>query len=437
MSDEDIADIEKKVKSEEGLTWGQFAETVADKMADMQKVELTDEQKGRLNSFFGKLGFTDTESADLTRQIEDGDFSKVMNALRKKIEAMPQDKHMQFAKEEVEAFTSAMSFSKEFTSKIKEFFGNNTMSKDVKEAFTLIRQEMANLDKRDQELVQAVGKAFAKSMGDKSKETSAARQISEAIDLKPRVAEGGTRAATGEDFRQAVESRKESLPGLNAKRNSDTANADDLAASDQDQNAEADERWNDFLSKLSQDDSQTGNGRMNSKSGNAEQGLKAGLTDAQFDSKAKAWEKVSAPKVMKQVETAMFRNLGNGTKQLTLQLTPENLGKLNIMLQVQGKEVNAVIRAENNENIDLIKNALENQGLKVEKLEVQTGLAGNQDSQDWFGQNQHNLARDREAMAAMRNHVKSMRNNGNDVAQDLQRSGEQAINADQGLHVIA
>jgi len=147
---------------------------------------------------------------------------------------------------------------------------------------------------------------------------------------------------------------------------------------------------------------------------------------------------------MKQVETAMFRNLGNGTKQLTLQLTPENLGKLNIMLQVQGKEVNAVIRAENhdaakliNENIDLIKNALENQGLKVEKLEVQTGLAGNQDSQDWFGQNQHNLARDREAMAAMRNHVKSMRNNGNDVAQDLQRSGEQAINADQGLHVIA
>ena len=75
--------------------------------------------------------------------------------------------------------------------------------------------------------------------------------------------------------------------------------------------------------------------------------------------------------------------------------------------------------------------------LKVEKLEVQAGLTGNQDSPDWFGQNQHNMARDREAMAAMRNHMKTMRGKGDAVAQDMQSLREQAINADNGLHVIA
>ena len=147
---------------------------------------------------------------------------------------------------------------------------------------------------------------------------------------------------------------------------------------------------------------------------------------------------------MKQVETALLKNLGNNTKQLTLQLTPENLGKLSIVLQVHGKEVNAVIRAENPEaakiiasNIDIIKNALESEGLKVEKLEVQAGLTNNQDSHDWFGQNEHNMARDREAMATMRNHMKTMRGGNDNMAQDLQSLREQAINADNGLHIIA
>jgi len=452
MSKEEIAAIEEKVKSDEGMTWGQFADAVSDEISDMRKLELTAEQKDSLGSFFGKLGFTPKESDNLIKQLEDGDYSKVMNALKAKIEAMPENKQMLFNKEEIEAFSAAMSFSKEFTSKLKEFFGNNTLSKDVKQAFTLIRQELASLDAKDQELVRAIGKAFASAMGDKSKETTLARQIEQAVDLKPRVAEEDAKAELKESLKQAIDTRKDALPDANVRASSEQAVPEkaevktgaEVDTADQNQDAESDNNWNNLFGKMTDDSSQSNGGQLQSKSDNAEQILKAGLTEAEAKTKGKAWEKISAPKVMKQVDTAILKSLGNGTKQLTLQLTPENLGKLNILLQVQGKEVSAVIRAENPdaakviaENIDIIKNSLENQGLKVEKLEVQAGLTNNQDSQDWFGQNEHNMARDREAMIAMRNHMKNMRAEDHNVAQDLQSIREQAINADNGLHVIA
>ena len=355
LSAEEIADIEEKVKSEEGLTWGQFSAVVANKLADARTMELTDAQKDKLNGFFGKFGFTLKESEELTKQLADGNLDKVMNALREKIEAMPQNKQILFEKGEIEAFSAAMSFSKEFTSRIKELLGSNTLSKDVKEAFTMIRQELANLDKKDQELVRAVGQVFAKSMGDNSKESSAARQIKEAIDLKPRVAEENTKVETTKDFTQAVETHKDALSSTNTKKSAATALPEkaevktDADTADQYQDSDSEGNWNNFLGTVSEDGSGSGKGQMDSKSGNAETGLKSGLTEAQARDKAKAWEKISAPKVMKQVETALLKNLGNNTKQLTLQLTPENLGKLSIVLQVHGKEVNAVIRAENPE----------------------------------------------------------------------------------------
>jgi len=144
------------------------------------------------------------------------------------------------------------------------------------------------------------------------------------------------------------------------------------------------------------------------------------------------------------VENAFIQTMNNGAKQLTLQLTPEALGKLSVMLQVNGKEVSATIRAESAdaakviaENIDIIKSSLESQGLKVDKLDVQTGLSGSNDYNNWAGQDQHNLAREREAMMAMRNHMRQMREESGVLAQDMQNVREQVINSDQRLYVVA
>jgi len=456
LSEQEIAEIEEEVNSEEGMTWGQFVSTIAHKMADMRQVEMSDEQKGKLGSFFAKFGFTPKQSEKLISQLENGEHAKVMTALNAKLESMPQNKQMLISKDGIEAFSVAMNFSKEFTAKIKEAFSNNPLGKNVKEAFSMISQEMADMDVKDKKLVQAIGKTFVKAMGDKVKETSVAKDIKEAVDLKPRVSENSddlkaeAKTQLKTDFNEAVETRKESMPDTNARKHTEQkvmpekAQKSQPEMTDQQNDTESDDSWNNFFGKLRDDNAQVSREQFQAKTENIESALKTGLTETASKTKAQVWEKVSAPKVMRQVENAVIKNLGNGTKQLTLQLTPENLGKLNIMLQVQGKEISAVIKAESpeaakiiTENIDIIKNALENQGLKVEKLEVQAGLTGNQDSQDWFGQEQHNMARDREAMVAMRNHMKQMRGDNNDMAQDMQHRHEQAINADQGLHVIA
>ncbi|QGY39083.1 flagellar hook-length control protein FliK [Pseudodesulfovibrio cashew] len=445
FSEEEISEIEDKVNSEDGMTWGEFVSTLAHKMKEMRKVSLSDDQVAQLENFFAKFGFSSDESAKLIKQLENGNQKEVMAALQKKLDAMPDGKQLMLTKDEVEAFSAAMNFSKEFTSKIKEALGQNVLPKEIKEAFTLIRQELADMDEKDRNLVRSVSKAFVKAMGDESKETTAAKDIGEAVDLKPRVGEDAPREQPKEELKDAVDNRKDSLPANNARKTEQKAMPEQAQADMADQDAsESDDTWNDFFGKLRDDSSQAAANKLGGKTENTESLLKAGLTDSISKNASKTMEKISAPKVMRQVENAVIKNMANGGKQLTLQLTPEDLGKLNILLQVNGKEVSASIRAENADaarliadNIDMIRHSLESQGLKVDKLDVQTGLANNQSYNDWFGQNEHNLSREREAMVAMRKHMQQMRENGSALAQDMQSVGRQAMVADQGLHIIA
>jgi len=104
--------------------------------------------------------------------------------------------------------------------------------------------------------------------------------------------------------------------------------------------------------------------------------------------------------VLRQVESGMLRNLGQGANRLTLNLTPDELGSVTVMLTVKDKDVQAVIRAETpeaakilSENMVRVRESLEQQGLKVSKLDVQTSLAQQQDQSAWQGASQHNEAR--------------------------------------------
>lgn len=445
LSEKEIKALEDKVNSDEGMTWNQFVSAVAEKMASLREVQLTDDQKGKLASFFGKLGFTERQSNRLIAQLESGEHGKVMDAIKAKLEALSQGKQFMFTKEELDAFSSAMGFSKELTSKLQEMLGQNTLTKDVKEAFTLISQEMAELDEKDRKLVKAVGKAFAKATGKEVKETSVARDVQEAVDLKPRVGDDGDAGAMAkEDLKEAMEDRREAMPESNARKGEAKTMPKGAEAKADPAEGEAerdsDRTWRDFFGKLKDDGSQTPK-QFQAKTENAEQALKMGMTDIASKTKSEA-AKVDAPKVLRQVETAFLKTLAGGVKQLTVQLSPEDLGKLSVSLQLQGKEVSAMIRAESPEaakiihqNIDVIKNALENQGLKVDKLDVQTGLAGNSD-QNWFGQDQHNLARDREAMAAMRNHMRAMRGGEAGAEVDAGVIADRMVPTE-GLHIVA
>jgi flagellar hook-length control protein FliK len=95
--------------------------------------------------------------------------------------------------------------------------------------------------------------------------------------------------------------------------------------------------------------------------------------------------------VLQQVHSGLLQNMGQGRQQLTLQLNPPELGSLTVHLKVFGKEVHAVLRAEHREarqiiaeNLPLLRQSLEIQGLKVSRLEVQTQFQEqNQFTQLW------------------------------------------------------
>ncbi|MDD3312282.1 flagellar hook-length control protein FliK [Pseudodesulfovibrio sp.] len=447
LSDKEIAELEKKVNSDEGLTWNQFVSALAEKMAELRKVALSDAQKADLTSFFSKLGFSEKQSARLLSQVENGETDKVMTALKAKLESMSDGKQLLLTKDEVDAFASAMQFSKELTGKLEELLGQGGTGKGMKQAFAMLGKEMAALDAKDEKLVKAVGKAFAEATGKEVKETSVAKDIQEAVDLKPRTADdNGADTMVKEDLKEALEERRDTMPESNAKKAAATKTLPKQAEGqaeprEQKTEDESDKNWRDFFGKL-RDDASASVRQTQAKAENAEQALNAALTDTSAKAKTQAWEKVTAPKVMRQVENAVIKTLSNGAKQLTLQLAPENLGKLSVALQVHGKEVSAVIRAESSEaakliheNLDVIKQALQDQGLKVDKLDVQSGLTGNYSDSNWFGQEQHNLAREREVMTAMRNHMRAMRGE-TGTATDAAQAVVPTVQTD-GLHIVA
>lgn len=150
-----------------------------------------------------------------------------------------------------------------------------------------------------------------------------------------------------------------------------------------------------------------------------------------------------------QVQRGMLTAMGNGGTRLDLQLHPAELGSVAITLIARNGEVTAQIRSEKSETADMISRQaevirvnLENQGIKIDKIEVQLQ---NQDQNSFADLDQHNARQEenarRQEMARMRN-LASLLNNGGDaenssLAQSLQNIGQSARYAGSALHVIA
>ncbi len=159
-----------------------------------------------------------------------------------------------------------------------------------------------------------------------------------------------------------------------------------------------------------------------------------------------AGERIPPQRIVRTVQEGVLQNLEQGTKQLTLRLDPPNLGKLTVVLQVHGNEVRAMIRTENedvtrmlNDQTNLLRHTLEQQGLKVEKLDVQTQANSEHNQRDWQGPEQHNAAQERNR-DPLRSTLRFLRErNGEDepLAHDMQNNGSEETNSHQGLHVIA
>jgi flagellar hook-length control protein FliK len=169
------------------------------------------------------------------------------------------------------------------------------------------------------------------------------------------------------------------------------------------------EGWGQFWNKVRSEGVASGTGSTASTEqvGPGAMGLMNTATEQQGKN-ARLADPGLAQRAARQLETGLLKNASQGSKQLTLTLNPDELGKLSVTLTVKDKEVQATITADKGDTAAMlqeqaakIKQNLESQGFKVTKLDVQTSLA--QDNQGWNGAEQHNMAREqRQAMERAR-----------------------------------
>ena len=156
--------------------------------------------------------------------------------------------------------------------------------------------------------------------------------------------------------------------------------------------------------------------------------------------------------VAQQVEPGMLSTIKGGGSRLDLQLNPQELGTINVTLSVRNGEVSAIIRSEKSETadminrqVDVIRTNLEQQGLKVDKVEVRQETPQEQNSTTWQDFNQHNTRQEedarREELARLKN-LASVRNASinseiSTLEQPVHSLGNTARYATSNLNVVA
>ncbi|MHC1700633.1 MAG: flagellar hook-length control protein FliK [Humidesulfovibrio sp.] len=435
LSDKEVEDLSARTQSGQ-LTWGQLVHTLAARMSGTKKaVELSASQGLDLQSMFQKLGFAPDAAKTMVADVAKGEGVKVLGQIQQKLSTMSEDQTLDLDSKEMATLFKALRLPAATANKLAGLLGPDTTVAGLKGALDLVGQEMLQLraqgESQDSDLLRSIAKVMKKDVDKVRREAGLATDSAD----KPQ----------GKDADQPRLTVEVKAPDRNDAKWFDKHEQQQKRAGGEEAS------WREFLARVKGEDA---SGQAKSGGQGARDTMDAllgkatgqpGVQQARTETgqQAKAWEKVAAPRLLDQVQEALLKDLGQGRKQMTLELDPANLGRLQVMLQVKDKDVHAILRADDPETakmltaqMDTIKKALEDQGLKVQSLEVQTGLASRQDQQ-LFSADQHNQAQERQDLSNLFSRLRMLRSDGNALAQEMHNPGMQEILSDKGLHVIA
>lgn len=463
LSDREIADLNARVQAG-ALTWGQLVQSLGGHTTGATKpVALSASDSANLQSLFQKLGFASDVSSSMVKSVAQGDGLKVLSSVANKLSGTADSNSLSLDQTELSTFFKALNVPLDTASQLTQKLGGETTVAGMKDALATMAQAMQDQRAKSAGNDTAIAKSLAQIM-----EKDVAKHVRDTSASTTTASSSG-----GGEVRYDLKTQ-------------DKDNTSWFDDHDKTLQKSSDQSWRDFLAKTRSDDSSgqqgssgsgTGSGAGNGAGTNTGTGAGASLsaslratgqtsakdaldaaltragqstgatqqTSAATTQRTTAYSTVTAPKVLDQVTQAMLKDLGQGRKQLTVELTPDNLGKVQVMLQVKGKEVSAVISAEDSgtaamltSHMDSLKKALQDQGLTVQNMEVQTGLSSGQGQQQAaFNAEQHNQAQQQQDMTHVLSQLRMMRADSSGGAVDLQGAGMQAILADNGLHLIA
>ena len=216
--------------------------------------------------------------------------------------------------------------------------------------------------------------------------------------------------------------------GKDASAKTSAANQNSANSKQDNESRENAKSWKDFLSKLNSSDDSNGNEKKTSKQAFFQSTNLNDLIESRQIKNPSTGKRVPASRVMDQIQQGMFKNMGQGRSQMTLQLTPPQLGAVSLVLHVKHNEVQAMIRTTSHEvtnivqeNMNQLKANLEQQGLKVSRMEVQTQLQEDSHLRDgsWQGTEQHNEAREKLRKGGRMGMLRNMEEDGEDMVREL------------------
>ncbi|SDB51868.1 Flagellar hook-length control protein FliK [Desulfonatronum thiosulfatophilum] len=439
------------------VTWRMVLEVLREPLEDLAKIKISPEQERNLLSLFDKLGFSPEDGLKLTQDILDKKFDSVWNTIQHTLSSLTGNEKISITPAEILSLLQVLGLKGGAGSKdngnamsdLAKLLGTDveSLSKLDGKTLDIMRRLAEALGKGELKMDPELRAALQNMIKDSHRNNSSLEkivalatekeltpeelkkilaQLKDAVTTKDQTTNNSREQILAEVHKSMVlgESREQRMQaadnGVNAPRVSMTEatnalkmasqagdgkdsgmmnqNADHGAARDNPtaQNKSA-QGWESFWNKINVQNTGEAAGITTKDAGPDPRSI-LGQTNSANNAEAAAKRIISnapAPhrSVLNQVYSGLLQNMGQGRQQLTLQLNPADLGSLTVNLKVVGKEIQAVLRAENNEarqiiaeNMPLLRQTLESQGLRVTRLEVQTQLQDqNQFTQHWHG----------------------------------------------------
>ena len=389
-AEKDLDRLEQRVS--EGVTWRELLRDLSE-LARLSRLgnarEMSVERATLLQSLFQKTGFSSTEAESLVKSLGAGNTRQVLDALKRQIGSLPADTTLSLRPAELKALGESIDLSAKGGETLKGLIGQAGVGPNgrilitpegLRGMLTVLHNESSDgvgYIQRMEAMQKLVGDILRQAQAKAQGESNADRLGQDAGDKLLAASKDGMKAkhvqGLGEQAEKVADKKDEGLGDLGGKAQDKSALPRSLLAAGMPAEPAA-QAVPDFRSAAAA-------GRQGPASG----------------------------QIFQQVQSGILQNLSNGAQQLTIDLTPEHLGAVQVRLHLREGELNGMIRAESpeaaraiSEQLAQLRQALEQQGLKVASLEVQTGPSNQQpQGGPWSGAEGHNLMQERQERARM------------------------------------
>lgn len=473
INDEDYKAIEKKLEEagveketlkrlkeevdKESLTWDNLLETLkqtAQINSAPKATELTQDTQNKISSILTQAGLSPNKTSDVLADLEAGNTKRAWETISEALKNLNGNATLSITKDELAALGKGLQLDNNALAKLQSLLSGSegTMnSSGIKQLTALLDSSVAaqnaSGEKLLEEVKQQLNPLIANALENGGKLSAKNRASNEEDATRILRADKATQKGLG--FMPSANSKEVATESTTSSTKSGNAGKEATASADAIANA------SESASTNADADSLLGGKQNNSKSSWMNffnnTALADGATSGQPSTSPAqnvAGQAVSlkqaSTNILEQIQNGVFRSLRNGVNQLSLKLNTADFGPVAVLVSTKSGEVAAKIRTDNPEvaktlqdNMHTLRASLEAQGLKVEKLDVQTGMQNHlQNNNSWDTPDQHNAQQEAHQRFLAKQQFRQLKDTKQDLVQGT-TTIQQASHSSNRVYLVA